>query len=119
MLSAQEKMVCEPSPPLITHLSTSFYMLVQLPRRALTTGATALHLAAFLGHSSVCAHLCTIAGAANAVDLEGATPMHAAAAGGRVDALRVLVERGGDLTVRLRVWPSSFAVCVLGFHFFR
>jgi uncharacterized protein len=62
-------------------------------------GWTPLHLAAFFGHPSVAARLIDAGAAVNAVSRNSLRnqPLHAAIAGGYVDAALLLLERGADV----------------------
>lgn len=49
------------------------------------------------------------AGCINVADAEGDTPLHNAARGGHEDVVRLLVERGADISARNQVWELNAA----------
>jgi len=74
------------------------------------TGATALHVAAAKGYMKVM-HLLMQAGAhVNDQDMDGWTPMHAAAHWAQREACEQLVEHGADLEIKNCVGQTAFDV---------
>ncbi len=68
--------------------------------REASSGWTALHLAALLGHEDIAGLLLEKGATTQTRSAEGASAMHAGALGGRVAMLELLLERGADLAAR-------------------
>jgi len=74
------------------------------------TGASALHVAAAKGYIKVMKLLLKAAAPVNAQDMDGWTPMHAAAHWAQREACELLVENGADMEVKNCVGQTAFDV---------
>nr|XP_027230756.1 protein phosphatase 1 regulatory subunit 12A-like isoform X7 [Penaeus vannamei] len=74
------------------------------------TGATALHVASAKGYIKVMSLLLEAGSDINAQDLDGWTPLHAAAHWGQREAVEILAENMADMDVRNFVGQSAFDV---------
>ncbi|EEC47525.1 predicted protein, partial [Phaeodactylum tricornutum CCAP 1055/1] len=68
---------------------------------------TAMHKAAFFGHSNVMEYLIGLKGDVNAVDADGDTPLHDAAKFGHDAVVEALLKAGADKTIRNKEGKSA------------